>query len=140
MRCVAVVEIPSVGKSNPSSSESAGLSSRLLKAAYEASRRGVVVLLLPEGANRVVDRELDRYVAANRRVHGVVYREVSDPTPWRGVDRDALFVVSSPRSRAAADAIGARCVDADVGLLALQNLSLDLAGATGRTFASATPL
>jgi len=140
MRCVAVVEIPSVENSVPSSTESAGLSSRLLKAAYEASRRGFVMLLLPEGASRTVDRALDPYVAANRWVHGVVYRQTSDSSPWRGVDRDALFVVSSPRSRAAADAIGAQCLDPDSGLLALEHLSLDPATAIGRASASLTTL
>lgn len=138
MRCVAVVEIPSVGTGSPSPSENSVLSSRLLKAAYEASRRGVVMLLLPDGSDRAVDRELDPYVTANRHVHGVVYKHASDARSWRGLDRDALFIVSSPDSRAAADAIGARCIDADAGLLALQHLGAELPGTTGHNALAAS--
>lgn len=132
MRCIAVVEIPSAGNGASSLSAHANLSSQLLKAAYEASREGFVTLLLSDGMDRAVDRQLDPLVAANRRVHGVVYRHISDASVWGGVDHDALCVVSSPTPRAAADAIGARCVDPDVGLLLLQHLGIDGASATAR--------
>jgi hypothetical protein len=80
------------------------------------------MLLLPDGADRAVDRELDPYVAANRNLHGVLYRHASDAESWGALDRDALFVASSARSRAVADEIGARCLDPQAGLLALQYL------------------
>jgi hypothetical protein len=131
MRCIAVVELSSEPAA-PSSSNTAGLSSRLLEAAYQASRRGFVALLLPEGMDRTIDRALDPLVAANRHVHGVIYRGISDASVWEGVDRDALCVVSSPRPRAAADEVGARCVEPDVGLLLLQHLGLDGASTAGQ--------
>jgi hypothetical protein len=95
--------------------------SALLRAAYEASHRESVLLLIPEGSRRLVDRALDAPVASNRWVRGLVYREVSDPHLAVGLGPNTLFVGSSPRLRAAAESMGARCIPTDAGLGVLQS-------------------
>lgn len=130
MRYIAVVEIAFTGNARPTSRGTHAPSSGLLKAAYEASRGGFVALMLPEGADRAVDRELDAIVAANPGVFGVVYKQVSDLSTWEGIDGETLVVASSTRVRAAADAIGVRCVDPDLGLAELQRLAEEATSVT----------
>jgi hypothetical protein len=113
---IAVVEIPVGGNDR--------LPSELAKAAYEASRHGPVALLLPSEANcRLIDRELDKVVVNDRKVHGVAYRDIADPSVWSEVHRNTLVVGSSFDARRVARTTGAHCVDLAAGTPALRTLA-----------------
>ncbi len=117
MRFVAVVELP------PNAETKSLLP--LLEAAYLASRRGHVALIVTNGGADAIDRALDPFVALNRNVSGVVYREAAGVGVWNGADRDTLFIGSSSCVDAAAKALGARCVDSESGISALLGLGAD---------------
>jgi hypothetical protein len=115
MQFVAILELPTVNDN--------ALTGALLGAAWQASRRGPVALLLPKGAGQAVDRQLDPLVAANRRVHGVRYRTASDPDVWAKASRNTLVVAASSDARRNAATIGADCLDLEAGLAALTGLA-----------------
>jgi hypothetical protein len=114
MRLVAILEVTQTADS--------ALRSGLLRAAYEASRQGPVALLLPQGADRTVDRELDAVVAENRFVHGVRYGRSTDANLWKQASRSTVVVAASSDVQQRAATIGAGCVDLSDGLAALNGI------------------
>jgi hypothetical protein len=117
MQFVAILEIPDTWE--------ADLPADLLRAAYQASRRGPVAVLMPASAGRAVDRELDPLVAVNRGVHGVRYGRVSDSKVWAAASSNTVVVASSEDARVRAEVVGAGCLDAERGLAALRGLCAD---------------
>src|SRR5262245_12284342 len=116
MRFVAILEIE-----NPAD---AALPADLLQAAYLASRRGPVALLIPPGSDRTVDRELDPLVAAEPRVHGVRYGRVSDARVWAATSPSTVVVASSRAAKVEAAKVGVGCLDPSDGLEALTRLGV----------------
>ncbi len=115
MHLVAILEVaPDSDKQLPSD---------LLRAAYKASRRGPVALLVPNGAAPAIDRELYAVVAANRFVHGVRYARATDASLWNSATAATVVVADSSDVQRRAEKIGAGCVDLSSGVAALNRLS-----------------
>jgi hypothetical protein len=124
MAYTAVVEISLSAGPDPDPDPQPSVGGRslsVLRAAYEASARGVVLLLIPDGAQRAIDRALDSLVAQNRRVRGLVYRETSNPALMEGVAPDTLVIAETPRVRAAARAVARECLSRGAGLAVLES-------------------
>jgi hypothetical protein len=115
MRFLALLEVPAVWD--------AEIQPALVQAAYRASRRGPVALLLPDGVKRFVDRELNALVAADRSVHGVRYGRDNDQSLWASVSADTLVIASSSTVQHRARALGSDCLDVSSGLAALSRLT-----------------
>jgi hypothetical protein len=120
MRLVAILEVPETWE--------AELPADLLRAAYQASQRGPVAVLMPPSADGAVNRELDPLVAADRGVHGVRYGRVSDASLWAAASSTTVVVASSADARQRAQVVGAGCLDAERGLEALRGLCADVSG------------
>jgi hypothetical protein len=115
MRFLAILEVPAVWDSE--------IQPALLQAAYRASRRGPVALLMPDSVKRFVDRELNALVAADRSVHGVRYGRDTDQSIWASVSPDTLVIATSSSVQGRARSLGSDCLDATSGLAALSRLT-----------------
>jgi hypothetical protein len=115
MRLIAVVD--------PIRGSEHALSPELLECAYFASRHGAVAIAAPRDRWSTIERALDTFVLANRRVFGVVFRDPNDAGSMNGSDDQTLFVGDSANVRSAAATVGARCVEPNVGLKALHEWS-----------------
>jgi len=115
MRLVAILELPAVSEPD--------VPAALVRAAYQASRRGPVALLIPGSAKPALDRQLDPLVAENRFVHGVRYTPLADRAVWQAASRDTVVVAFSREARDRAAEIGATCVDTATAVAALDAIS-----------------